>query len=116
MTTTPKKRATKADKPFIFSEKRIKQVTQLFKDKVAEVMREQREGKRPYFKRIPAAVVRTGDIMIIMDRKERTAQRIMANIRKKLGKKKGEYVSVKDFCRATGIDEWTVQRVMDMCT
>jgi len=116
MAKTPKKKKPKSDKPFIFSENRIKQVTQLFKAKVAEVMRLQGEGKLPFRKRIPASVVRTGDIMIIMDRKERTAQRIMANIRKKLGKKKDEYVTVKDFSLATGIDEHTIQRVLDMCT
>lgn len=100
----------------IFSEKKIKEYTLLFKDKVAEVMRLQREGKLPFYKKIPKAVVTTSDIMAIMDRSERTAQRIMAKIRKKRGKEKGEYVSVKDFCLATGIDELSVQRVLDMCT
>src|SRR4051812_48942200 len=116
MPNTSKKRVPKSDRPFIFSEKRIKQVTQSFKDQVVEVMRLQSEGKLPYRSRIPASVVHIREIMIIMKRKERTAQRIMANIRQKLGKKKDEYVSVKDFSLATGIDEHTVQRVMDMCT
>jgi hypothetical protein len=100
----------------IFSEKKIKEYTQLFKDKVAEVMRLQREGKLPFYKKIPKAVVTTSDIMAITDRSERTAQRIMAKVRKKLGKQKDEYVSVKDFSSATGIDEWSIQRVLDMCT
>jgi hypothetical protein len=79
-------------------------------------MRLQSEGKLPYYKKIPKAVVTTGDIMAIINRSERTAQRIMAKVRKKCGKKKGEYVTVKEFSLATGIDEWSIQRVLDMCT
>lgn len=116
MTTSSKKASTKAASPFIFSEKRIKQLTQLFKDKVAEIMRLQSAGKLPYYKKIPKSVVHTADIMVIMDRSERTAQRIMAKVRKKLNKTLDEYISVKDFSRATGIDEWTIQRALDMCT
>jgi len=103
-------------KPPIFSEKRIAELTQLFKDKVAEVIRLQRAGKLPYFKKIPKVRIRIKDIMAIMGVKERQAQRIMADVRVHQEKEKGKYITVHDFHLATGIDEFTIQRVLDMCT
>ena len=103
-------------KPPIFSEKRIAAVTKLFKDKIAEVMRLQRAGKLPFYKKIPKVRVRIPDIMAIMDVKERQAQRIMAEIRAHAGKTKKQYITVNDCHLATGIDEMTIQRVLDACT
>ena len=79
-------------------------------------MRLQALGKLPYYKKIPKVRVRTSDIMIIMNVKERQAQRIMAKVRARVGKTIDQYITVKDFVTATTIDEWTVQRVLDMCT
>ena len=39
----------------------------------------------------------------------------MADIRRERNKKKGQYISVQDFCAVTGLDEHTVQRALDMC-
>ncbi|WP_207513874.1 hypothetical protein [Longitalea luteola] len=103
-------------KPFIFSEKLIKKYTQIMQEKVAEHMRLQREGKLPFRKRIPVSVVRTGDVMIILHLKERQAQRVMAALRESLGKTKRQYITVQEFAKQTGIDEWTVQRALDTLT
>jgi hypothetical protein len=103
-------------KPPIFSEKRIAEVTKLFKDKIAEVMRLQRAGKLPFYKKIPKAIVRTSDIKIIMNVLDRQAQRIMAQVRAHAGKTKKQYITINDFHLATGIDEFTIQRVLDACT
>lgn len=111
----PVKKAVLAEPP-IFSEKRIKQLNQYFKDRVSEVMRLQSEGKLPYRSRLPVTVIEIYHIMKIMNRSRSTAHRLMSKVRKKLDKKDGEYVSVKDFIKATGLDEWSVQRALDMCT
>ncbi len=100
----------------IFSETKIAELTQLFKNKVEEVMRLQRAGKLPFYKKLPKVRIRTADVMAIMEVKERQAQRIMAMIRAHVGKSQRQYITVKDFVEATSIDEWTVQRVLDMCT
>jgi len=100
----------------IYNEQKIQQLTQYLRDRVAEHMRLQREGKLPYYKRSPVTVIEIRHIMEIMKRSRSTAQRIMAKVRKKQGKKKGEYVSVSDFCKATGLPEWDVQRALDLLT
>jgi hypothetical protein len=51
-----------------------------------------------------------------MNVKERQAQRIMAKVRARAGKTIDQYITVKDLVAATTIAEWTVQRVLDMCT
>jgi hypothetical protein len=103
-------------KPPIFSEKRIAAITKLFKEKVAEIWRLQRAGKLPHYKKIPKAIVRTSDIKIIMGVKDRQAQRIMAEVRAHAEKTKDQYITVNDFHKATGIDELTIQQVLDTCT
>lgn len=102
--------------PFIYSEKKIKQLTQYLKDRIAEHMRLQGEGKLPYYKRIPVSIVEIRHIMEILKRSRSTAHRIMARVRKKRNKKDGEYVTVEDFSAATGIDERIVQRALDLLT
>jgi hypothetical protein len=99
----------------IYSEKIIQQLNLVIKAKVAEVRRLQHDGILPYAKKHPKMIVETSDLILILGKTERTAQRHMARIRKKLGKKKGEYVSVKDFIKVTGLDEFTVQQALDLC-
>jgi len=99
----------------IYSEKTIQQLNLLIKSKVAEVFRLQRAGKLPYAKKHPKMIVETSDLILILGKTERTAQRHMARIRKALGKTKGQYVSVKEFIKVTGLDEFTVQQALDLC-
>lgn len=102
--------------PPIFDENKIKSLTQHLQDRIAGHMRLQREGKLPFYKRIPVTVVEIRHIMEIMNRSRSTAHRLMTKIRTKLGKKDDEYVSVSDFCEATGLPEHEVQRALDLLT
>jgi hypothetical protein len=111
----PVKKATVAEPP-IYSEKKIKQLSQFLRDRVAEHMRLQSEGILPYRSRMPVVVIEIYHIMKIMNRSRSTAQRLMAKIRKKRNKKDDEYVSVEDFVKATGLPQWEVQRALDMLT
>ena len=79
-------------------------------------MRLQGEGKLPYAKKLPKYIVEISDIMIIIGKTERTAQRHMARIRKKRKKKKGQMITIKDFVLATGIDEYTVRQALNLLT
>jgi hypothetical protein len=97
----------------LFSKNIIKKYTQILKEKVAG---KQHDGKLPNYKKVPKSVVEISDIKIIFGRSDRTAQRHMSRIRKALGKKKGEFVSVKEFCEVTGMDEFTVQQALNVCT
>ncbi|MBS1667817.1 MAG: hypothetical protein JST58_10610 [Bacteroidetes bacterium] len=48
-------------------------------------------------------VIYAKDITNITGRKERTARKLLALIRKKYKKKKGDFITVKEFCEYTGI-------------
>ena len=50
-------------------------------------------------------VIYAKDISNITGRKERTARKMIAQIRKKYKKKKGDFISVKEFCQFTGLEE-----------
>jgi hypothetical protein len=45
------------------------------------------------------------DVMNITGRKERAARKLLAQIRKKYKKKKGQFVTIQEFCLYTGITE-----------
>ncbi|OQP49966.1 hypothetical protein [Niastella populi] len=99
----------------IFSPEKIKELNKLMSDKVAEVMRLQRIGELPCASKIPQCHVKRRDVMEIMGLKEAQAGRVMALARKKANKKRGQYITIKEFCDATKLDEFTVQRALDMC-
>lgn len=42
--------------------------------------------------------------MNITGRKERAARKLLAQIRKKYKKKKGQFITTKEFCEFTGIE------------
>jgi hypothetical protein len=50
-------------------------------------------------------VIYAKDVMIITGRKERAAWKLLAAIREKYKKKKGQFVTVDEFCEHTGIKE-----------
>ena len=102
--------------PPIYNEKKIKALTQHLRDRINEHMRLQRAGKLPYCKRIEVTVMEIRHIMEIMNRSRSTAHRLMIKVRKKLGKNVGEYVSVSEFCGATGLPKDDVQRALDLLT
>jgi hypothetical protein len=54
-------------------------------------------------------VIYAKDVMNITGRKERAARKLLARIRKKYRKKKGTFITVKEFCAYTDIDEASVK-------
>jgi hypothetical protein len=57
-------------------------------------------------------VIYAKDVENITGRKERTARKILQEIREKLGKQKWEFVSIKEFCDYTGLKEEDVKNQM----
>ena len=57
-------------------------------------------------------VIYAKDIMNITGRKERAARKLLARIRKKYKKKKGEFISVEEFCEFTGLKEEKVSQFL----
>ncbi|HLG40488.1 MAG TPA: hypothetical protein VI461_12500 [Chitinophagaceae bacterium] len=50
-------------------------------------------------------VIYAKDVMNITGRKERAARKLLAKIRKKYNKANGEFITIKEFCEYTKIDE-----------
>jgi hypothetical protein len=50
-------------------------------------------------------VIYAKDIMNITGRKERAARKLLAQIRKRYKKKKGQFVTAKEFSEFTGIEQ-----------
>lgn len=57
-------------------------------------------------------VIYAKDIMNITGRKERAARALLAAIKKKFKKKKGEFVSVDEFCEFTGLKKESVREFL----
>jgi hypothetical protein len=53
----------------------------------------------------PRIVIYTKDVMNITGRKERTARKLLSEIRKQLNKKQTDFVTVEEFCVFTGLKE-----------
>lgn len=57
-------------------------------------------------------VIYAKDIMNITGRKERAARKLLAQIRKKYKKKKGEFISVDEFCEFTTLKQESVREFL----
>jgi hypothetical protein len=57
-------------------------------------------------------VIYAKDIMNITGRKERAARKLLANIKKKYKKKKGEFISVDEFCEYTSLKKESVREFL----
>jgi hypothetical protein len=53
------------------------------------------------------------DIADITGCSERTAQKILQRARKALGKEKGDFVSIAEFCSQTRTDEKVISRIIN---
>jgi len=53
-------------------------------------------------------VIYAKDMMNITGRMERTARKLLSRIRKKYKKKKGQFITVEEFCEFTGLDKTVV--------
>lgn len=61
-------------------------------------------------KRIPTRIiVYPKDVENITGRKDRTARTLLQNIRKAFGKQKHQFITIREFCAYTGIDEELVK-------
>jgi hypothetical protein len=61
-------------------------------------------------------VIYAKDIMSITGRKERAARKLLAQIRKKYKKRKGSFITKKEFCESTGIEEENDKIIYDLIT
>jgi hypothetical protein len=57
-------------------------------------------------------VIYAKDIENITGRSERTARKLLQQIRVKYNKQKGEFVTVKEFCSFTGLEEEEVKQFL----
>ena len=57
-------------------------------------------------------VIYAKDVMNITGRKERAARKLLAQIRGKYKKKRGDFLTMKEFCNFTGIDETEVKQFL----
>ncbi|MCU7551808.1 hypothetical protein OCK74_21995 [Chitinophagaceae bacterium LB-8] len=57
-------------------------------------------------------VIYAKDISNITGRKERTARKIIAQIRRKYNKKPGDLVTIYEFCEHTGLSEVRVRQFL----
>lgn len=93
----------------------IKELNKWMKDRVQLVIDLQDQGEIPSASRIPRCHIERKDIPMIMPRSYSEAGRIMSYVRKKCNLTKRQYVSIENFCKATGLSEHAVQRSLDMC-
>ena len=52
------------------------------------------------------------DIQNITGKKERTARKLLSDLRQKLGKQKNDLVTIQDFCHYTGLQEEHVTKFL----
>jgi hypothetical protein len=57
-------------------------------------------------------VIYAKDVMNITGRKERAARKLLAQIRRKYKKRRGDFLSMKEFCNFTGLDETEVKEFL----
>ena len=57
-------------------------------------------------------VIYAKDIMNITGRKERAARKLLARIKKKYKKKKGEFISIDEFCEFTSLKKESVREFL----
>jgi hypothetical protein len=96
----------------IFSPKRIAEIVKYVDERVKLVYRLQNMGLLPCRKPAPKYIVEIDDIMRMINRTERTAQRIMREVRIRCNKTNGEYISVEEFIDKSTIPKETVLRAM----
>jgi hypothetical protein len=99
------------DRP-IFSPRRIAEIVKYVESKVKLVYHLQEKGLLPCRMPAPRHIVEVDDILRMLPRTKRTCERIMKKVRERLEKTNGEYISVEEFIRVSGIPKETVLRAM----
>lgn len=98
-----------------YTAEQIKELNKWMTDRVQLVLDLQDQGEIPCASRIPRCHIERKDIPMIMPRSYSEAGRIMAFVRKECNLKKRQFVSIENFCKATGLSQHEVQRALDMC-
>lgn len=57
-------------------------------------------------------VIYPKDVQNITGKRERTARKLLSDIRKKLGKLKSEFITIDEFCSHTGLKKESVQEFL----
>lgn len=96
----------------LFSPRKVAEITKYMEDKVALVYELQDKGILPCCKPAPKYIVEISDIIRMTGKTERTAQRIMKEVREKLDKKNREYVSVEEFIKESKVPRDTILRAL----
>ena len=105
-----------SDKKPLLGEKRVKEITQSLKERVAEHIRQQRLGILPFFSRMPVTVMENRHVCVIISRGRGAASRLMKEIREELGKKPRQRISVTEFCKHTRIPIEDVRQALNLLT
>jgi hypothetical protein len=98
-----------------YTAEEIKVLGQWMKDRVQLVIDLQDQGEIPCASRMTRIHIERKDIPMILPRSYSEAGRIMAYVRKKCNLTKRQFVSIENFCKATGLPQHEVQRALDMC-
>jgi len=98
-----------------FNPEEIERLNKFMNRKWNLVIALQDEGKIPCASRIPRCHVQRRDLPMILGVSYSEAGRIIAYVREECELKKRQFISIKNFCRATGLDPHEVQRSLDMC-
>jgi hypothetical protein len=97
-----------------YDSEEIKLLTQWMKDRVKLVYELQDLGEIPCASRMTRIHVERKDIPNILPRSYTEAGRIMAWVRQECNLTKRQFVSIENFCKATGLPEHEVRRALDM--
>jgi hypothetical protein len=103
-------------KKTLLSEKRIKEIVERLRQKVAEFRRLQDEGIKPMYKRVPITVMEVPYVMLVINRSRNVASKYLQEIREALGKKPGQKVSVTEFSEKSGIPLKDVREALNVLT
>jgi hypothetical protein len=74
-----------------------------------KIARKAATSARPAIRRL---VIHTDDITVVLGINIRTAQRLLQTIRETLGRRKNEYVSIKEFAEYVHLKEEDVKRTL----
>jgi hypothetical protein len=98
-----------------FNAEEIARYNKWMKNRVDLVLRLQGLGKIPSASRIARCHVQRRDLPMILGVSYSEAGRIIAYVREDCELKPRQFISIKNFCKATGLEPHEVQRSLDMC-
>ena len=97
-----------------YNAEEIKILNKYMNDRWNLVITLQNQGEVPSASRMPRCHIERKDIPNILPRSYSEAGRIMAFVRKERNLTKRQFVSIENFCIATGLSPHEVQRSLDM--